>query len=207
MTDICLPSPVELAELLCSRVCHDLIGPIGAIGNGFEVLDEEDSEDMRPVAMDLIRASAASAASRLAFARLAFGFAGGAGDEVDVAEAEQLARAQVETDRTRLDWSPGSGMMAKDRVKLILVFVALAAQTLPRGGVVSVTGDGGRVSVEARGSFIRVNPALPDLLAATPREPVIPRTVVALYAGLLAAECGLAATVEASEGAAVFRAA
>jgi len=207
MTEIRLPSPVEIAALLCSRVCHDVIGPIGAIGNGIEVMEEDDSEEMRVVALDLIRSSARSAAGRLGFARLAFGYGGGVGAEIDLVEAEKLAREYIETERTRLEWTLPAGMMPKDRVKLFLIFVALAGQALPRGGVISVAGDAGRITVEARGTLVRVNPALPGLLAAAPTEPVDARTVVGLYAGLVADQAGLAATVAVAEGRATFTAA
>ena len=78
---------LDLAALLCSRVCHDIISPVGAIINGLEVLDEDNGEDMRDFAFNLIRKSAAQASAKLQFARLAFGAAGSAGAEIDLADA------------------------------------------------------------------------------------------------------------------------
>ena len=72
-------TPLDLAALLCSRVCHDVISPVGAIINGLEVLDGEEDEEMRTVAMELIKKSAMSASARLQFCRLAFGAAGSFG--------------------------------------------------------------------------------------------------------------------------------
>ena len=71
--------PMDLAALLCSRVCHDVISPVGAIVNGLEVLEDEDDPSMRDVALELIKKSARSASARLQFCRLAFGAAGWSG--------------------------------------------------------------------------------------------------------------------------------
>src|SRR5262249_30122379 len=68
---------LDLAALLCSRVCHDLISPTGAIVNGLEVLEEKDSdEETKTFALDLIKRSARPASARRQFCRLAFGAAG-----------------------------------------------------------------------------------------------------------------------------------
>ena len=93
MTDVSL-SALDLAALLCSRVCHDVISPVGAIVNGLEVLEEEKDEGMRSFAEDLIRKSARQASARLQFARLAFGAAGSAGAAIDLGDAE-IGRAHV----------------------------------------------------------------------------------------------------------------
>src|SRR5687768_6116239 len=79
--------PLELAALVASRVCHDIISPVGAIVNGLEVLEEEKDESMREFAMDLVQKSARQASAKLQFSRLAFGASGGAGAEIDMADA------------------------------------------------------------------------------------------------------------------------
>src|SRR5258708_6385053 len=86
------PDSLELAALLCSRVCHDLISPVGAIVNGLEVLDDNPKPDDREFALDLIRKSAKTASARLQFCRLAFGAAGSAGAQIDVGDPPTLAR-------------------------------------------------------------------------------------------------------------------
>lgn len=187
--------PLDLAALLCSRVCHDVISPVGAIGNGLEVLDEDDSGDMREVAIELIRSSARTAANRLKFARLAFGFGGSLGAEIDLTEAEAVARAYVETERTKLVWTVPPGLMAKDRVKLLLTLLAVAGQAIPGGGILTAAAEGEGVSVAATGSRLRVPAGLEGLLAGTPGEAVDAHAVVAFYAGLLARSIGLAAGV------------
>ncbi len=89
---------LDLAALLCSRVCHDLISPAGAIVNGLEVLDEGGDAETRTFAMDLIRKSARTASARLQFCRIAFGAAGSAGAQVDTGDAENVARGFIEDD-------------------------------------------------------------------------------------------------------------
>lgn len=186
---------LDLAALLCSRVCHDVISPVGAIGNGLEVLDEDDSEEMREVAIELIRSSARSAANRLKFARMAFGFGGSLGAEIDLGEAEEVARGYIETERTKLVWTPPRRFMGKDRVKLLLTLLAVAGQAIPTGGTITAAAEGEGVSVVATGARLRVPAGLEGLLAGAPAEAVDAHAVVAFYAGLVARSIGLAASV------------
>src|SRR5881296_2326636 len=86
------PDTLDLAALLCSRVCHDLISPVGAIVNGLEVLDDAKNPDDREFALDLIRKSARNASAKLQFCRLAFGAAGSAGAQIDTGDAEKMSR-------------------------------------------------------------------------------------------------------------------
>src|SRR5579875_1552258 len=90
-------APLDLAAMLCSRVCHDVISPVGAIVNGLEVLEDESDASMRDVAIDLIKRSAAGASARLQFCRLAFGAAGSVGASIDTGDAENVARGLLET--------------------------------------------------------------------------------------------------------------
>src|SRR5208282_2811571 len=107
MTIVAL-APIDLAALLCSRVCHDAIGPVGAIVNGLEVLEDEKDPQMREVAVDLIKKSAASASARLQFCRLAFGAAGSMGAAVDTGDAESVTRGLV----VNVDWTGQDGTLA-----------------------------------------------------------------------------------------------
>ncbi len=83
-----IPDALELAALMCSRVCHDLINPVGAIVNGLEVFDSSNKEDDKQFALDLIRKSANSTSARLQFCRIAYGAAGSAGSQIDLGEAQ-----------------------------------------------------------------------------------------------------------------------
>ena len=91
MTDYKI-DPLELAALVASRVCHDIISPVGAIVNGLEVLEEEKDESMREFAQDLVQKSARQASAKLQFSRLAFGASGGAGAEIDMARRRPRRR-------------------------------------------------------------------------------------------------------------------
>src|SRR5690554_5668611 len=109
---------LDLAALVASRVCHDIISPVGAMTNGLEVLDEEGNEDMRDFAMDLIRKSARQASAKLQFARLAFGAAGSAGAEIDLGDAQKVAAGFLENEKADLSWEVPRLLMGKNRVKL-----------------------------------------------------------------------------------------
>src|SRR5277367_3727827 len=119
MTTLVL-EPVDLAALLCSRVCHDVISPVGAIVNGLEVLEDEDDPAMREVAIELIKKSAHSASARLQFCRLAFGAAGSVGASIDTGDAEAVARGLLETEKTALHWKAQRTFLPKNKVKLLL---------------------------------------------------------------------------------------
>jgi len=164
-------SDLDLAALVASRICHDLISPVGAIVNGLEVMDEESDQDMRAHAMALIRNSAARASGKLQFVRLAFGAAGSASAEIDLNDAEKVARAVAEPDKHQLVWSGPAATLAKDKVKLLLNMFTLAIAALPRGGSlkISITGDSGAPSFELRckGEAARVPEILEQMLAGT----------------------------------------
>ena len=100
MPHIALES-LDLAALLCSRVCHDVISPVGAIVNGLEVLEDEKDADMRAFALELIKKSATTASARLQFCRLAFGAAGSAGASIDTGDAESVTRGLIGNDIER----------------------------------------------------------------------------------------------------------
>ena len=106
---------LDLAALLCSRVCHDLISPAGAIVNGLEVLEEKDSdEETKTFALDLIKRSARTASARLQFCRLAFGAAGSANAQIDLGNAQAMARGFIEDDKTKLTWNLPTRAVAEE---------------------------------------------------------------------------------------------
>jgi histidine phosphotransferase ChpT len=194
---------LDLAALLCSRVCHDLISPVGAIVNGLEVLEEENDEETRTFALDLIKKSARNASARLQFARLAFGAAGSAGVQIDLGDAEAMARGFIEDEKIKLTWNPPRVLLPKNRVKLLLNMLIVAAQAIPRGGVLTVdpVGEGEAMSfrVTAAGTNARVPPHAAALLAGTPEGPVDAHAIQPFYTGMLARSCELSVSV-APEG-------
>ena len=129
---------LDLAALLCSRVCHDLISPTGAIVNGLEVLEEGGDAETKTFAMDLIKKSARTASARLQFCRIAFGAAGSAGAQIDTGDAENMARGFIEDDKVKLTWNLPRALLPKNRVKLLLNMLVVAGGTIPRGGTLTV---------------------------------------------------------------------
>ena len=196
--------PLELAALIASRVCHDIISPVGAITNGLEVLDEERDESMREFAMDLIRRSAAQASAKLQFARLAFGASGGAGAEIDMQEAGRCAAAFLERDKAELDWQVTTGMLPKSEAKLLMNLLILAANAVARGGVVHVTAsrDGHETVIRlmAEGDRARLSAGVGEVLTAGAMpNPLDAHAVQPLYAALLAEEAGMSITLSEEE--------
>ncbi len=192
-------APLDLAALLCSRVCHDVISPVGAIINGLEVLDGDDDPEMRAVAMDLIKKSAAAASARLQFCRLAFGAAGSLSAAIDTGDAENAARGLIANDRTTLAWEAPRQLAPKNAVKLMLNLCLVAAAAIARGGVVSVglTGEGENlgIRISASGSTVRFPPSVASVLSGGEPELIDGHSIQPYYASLLAKACGM--TIEA----------
>ena len=186
---------LDLAALLCSRVCHDLISPVGAIVNGLEVLEEEKDESTKQFALDLIKKSSRTASAKLQFCRIAFGAAGSAGSQIDTGDAETISRGFFEDDKTKLTWNLPRVLLGKNRVKLLLNMLLLAGQTIPRGGTLTVnpigSGDTMGFTIRAAGTNAKVSPAVLPLLKGETTEPVDAHKIQPFYAGLLARDCGL----------------
>ena len=191
---------LDLAALLCSRVCHDLISPTGAIVNGLEVLEEKESdEETKTFALELIKKSARTASARLQFCRLAFGAAGSAGAQIDLGDGETMARAFMEDDKTKLAWNLPRAFLPKNRVKLLLNMLVIAQQTIPRGGamVVDPIGEGEMMGfrVTATGLNARLPQNIADLLSVNSTASVDAHAVQPYYTRLLAQACGLNVTL------------
>jgi histidine phosphotransferase ChpT len=203
MTAISL-DPLDLAALLCSRVCHDVISPVGAIANGLEVLESEKDPDMRGFAMDLIKKSTRVASARLQFCRLAFGAAGSAGASIDTGDAEQVARGLIADDKTKLVWNATRSLLPKNKVKLILNLVLIAQQAVPRGGVIDVMIEGMdndmTLRVTASGHNAKLQSHTPHLLAGEPENGVDGHGIQAFYTGLVAREAHLKLSAEVEDG-------
>ncbi|MEO6381391.1 MAG: histidine phosphotransferase family protein [Nitrobacter sp.] len=195
------PDALELAALLCSRVCHDLISPVGAIVNGLEVLDDDPKPDDREFALDLIRKSARTASARLQFCRLAFGAAGSAGAQIDLGDAQNMAKGHFEDGKITIAWNLPRLLLPKNRVKLLLNMLVIAQQTIPRGGVLTVDsvgeGDAMGFQVTAAGLNARVSQNTADLLSAGSVGTVDAHAVQPYYTRLLAEACGLSVSLVA----------
>jgi histidine phosphotransferase ChpT len=197
-------TPLDLAALLCSRVCHDVISPVGAIVNGLEVLDGEEDQEMRAVAMELIKKSATSASARLQFCRLAFGAAGSFGALIDTGDAEKVARDVFANERTVLQWTALRRLASRNSVKLLLNLCLIAAGSAPRGGVITVDlskdEDPMTMRVEAKGANAKLSHSAADILTnAFPTETIDGHSIQLYFTTLLARECQATLNVSTSQ--------
>ncbi|WP_395665243.1 histidine phosphotransferase ChpT [Methylocella sp.] len=204
--------PLDLAALLCSRVCHDVISPVGAVVNGLEMLEEEKDPAMREEVLGLIRASAENASARLQFSRLAFGAAGSAGASIDTGDAEKVLRGLLSDPKLRIDWRVPRALAPKNRVKLTLNLCLVAAAAIPRGGEILVesegdmSADGLVLRVGARGPNAKLAPHVAAILSGAPREAIDAHAIQPHYAALVAASAGLALAVETAQDAVTIEA-
>jgi histidine phosphotransferase ChpT len=185
------PNDMELAALIASKVCHDVINPVGAINNGLEMLDEEDDPESREYALDMIRNVTSQATVRLKFARFAYGAAGSAGDAIDLRMAEEIAREYVtKGGKHTLVWQGPVGYMAKDKVKLLLNMVSLGLSALLRGGEIAVAidqrPDHPAFLVRCRGQGARPPTHLVEFLTGQNVPPIDALTVQTYYTCRLA---------------------
>lgn len=181
----------ELVSLLSSRLCHDLVSPVGAITNGLEVLADETDAEMRDLAMRLITQSADRAAHRLQFSRLAYGAAGGPDGSIDMGEARKVTEAVLTDHKISLDWRCDLGSANRMPAKLLVNLTFLAAESLPRGGsiIASLKQEGGRIQTEVTGDGAMVRPieGLAEIINGdVALANLQPRAAQAFYTGLIA---------------------
>jgi histidine phosphotransferase ChpT len=196
----------DLAALLCSRVCHDVISPVGAINNGLELLDEGAADSD---ALDLIRTSALNASVRLKFARLAFGASGSVGASIDTGEAEKAAKDfAIAEKKTEVTWSGPRAIIAKNRVKLLLNLFLVAYAGIPRGGSVDVTLENpeydAKFILTIKGRMMRVPAKFVEIASGTLEEPIDAHSIQPYYTVLLAEESGMELRHVVSEDKIVF---
>jgi histidine phosphotransferase ChpT len=187
---------VDLASLLCSRLCHDLMSPVGALNNGIELLTDETDPDMREKCLELLADSAAATAGKLKFFRLAFGAGGGFADEIDTHEAQAALEGVFGPEkRIELGWVVEDDKLPKGAIKLLLNLALLAGDALVRGGRLDVGAErrDGEIELAVRGEGPRVllDPVLREtLVSGGSGGTVEPRAAGAWLAHSLAAETG-----------------
>ena len=196
MADIIELKATDLAAMLCSRVCHDLINPIGAIGNGLEVLADPTQGDMIEGARDLIASAAKQSRAKLEFARLAYGASSTAGTDIDTRECERVARILFEIEKADLEWNVPLILLPKHKAKLFMNMLLIAAMSVPRGGQVKaiLTGEAGSEKFEFTSKSDpekRQKTLIPagcvGLLSGMPEEGAVDaRGIQPFYTGLLA---------------------
>ncbi len=204
----------RVVELLCSRLCHDLISPVGAVKSGLELLAEFD-DDPGGEAMALITSSAESASLKLRFFRVAFGLAGATQADLSLTEAKLLADAMVGSARTTLVWPGAADTSAADTsaadggapapgvVKLALNLILLAADMLPRGGTITArlaaaAADGSSITIDADAVDARItDETRASISGQVADEDLTPRTIQGYFTWVLLQRCG--ATLDLGE--------
>lgn len=186
----------EFASLLCSRLCHDLLSPVGAVNNGIELLVDEHDPEMRARCLDLLAESARASANKLKFFRLAFGAAGGFADEVDSREARVAIEGLFGGEgRIKLGWMVDEPTISKPALKVLLNLVLIAGDALVRGGRLDVGAErhdaGLDIVIRAEGPRIVLDPELKQALnGATAEDAVAPRAAAAWLVHCLVTDGG-----------------
>src|SRR3546814_5406928 len=135
-------SPVEFASLLCSRLCHDLLSPVGALNNGLELLADEHDPEMRARCLELLGESARASASKLKFFRLAFGAAGGFGETVDTREARTAIEGRVgDAKRIEIGWLVDEAALPQPATQVLLNLPFIAGHAPGRGAPPAIRGE------------------------------------------------------------------
>ena len=201
MPDLPKLSALDLAALLASRVCHDIISPVGALANGLEVLDEDQGEEMHQFAMELIQKSAKSATAKLKFSRLAFGASGSAGASIDTGEAQDVVELYMAGEKADMTWEGVRSLVPKNRVKLLLNLVLISLGAVPRGGKIAISidgeGDDATFSIRCTGPKARVPSEFLDMLNGVVEDEMTAHAVQPYYTVLLANESGLSLSATA----------
>lgn len=193
MTDY---SQIDLASLLCSRLCHDLLSPVGALSNGLELLSGEDDPEMRARCIELLEQSARISTGKLKFFRLAFGSAGGFDSQIPSEEPQALVAALAsDNGRVALNWSVTGETLSKPAVKCLLNLSHIAIDALVRGGTLDIGAEQGEgmteIAIRAAGTRIafdeNIGRALQGELAA---DEITARTAPAAMIHGLASQHG-----------------
>lgn len=203
-------SSLELASLLCSRLCHDMLSPVGALSNGIELLADEKDPQMRQRCFELLDQSARISTDKLKFFRLAFGAAGGFGELVPVSEARALVDGLVANNaRIVVNWALGSDSLPKPAIKVLLNFGLIGIEALPRGGALDIAAEFragvSEIAVRAAGQRIAFDRDVGRALDGTlPEGELSSRTAPATMIRQLAQEQGGALQYALAEDALVL---
>ena len=185
---------VGILELLASKICHDLISPIGAVNNGIEIL-EEMGPDAGQEVTDLISYSAAQASAKLQAYRMAYG-AGGADTGIKPEDVHKAIEGMVSADKKiKQHWDPHAPLGPSERPsgfsKMLISMILLGMECLPKGGAIAVVGEGEDVIVKVAGPDANMRAGFADALSLKlPREKLEPKFMHAYITGVVAREYG-----------------
>ena len=197
-------TPTSLSALLCARICHDLISPVGALGTAIEILDDPDNVEMHEDAMSLVRTSSRQASAKLKFLRLAFGASGSAPGVIATADVISISNDMFADSKPDLVWNIDSDGIDKDRARILLNLIMLAVQAAPRGGTVTISrhgqDDGAEFVLVSDGPKVRLGAAVAKAIAGkAPEDGFDGRSIQPLYASLLTRDIGGTIAASADE--------
>lgn len=215
MADLIELEANDLAAMLCSRVCHDLINPVGAVNNGLQTLDDPSQAAMADFAREMIANAAKQAQAKLEYARLAFGASSTAGTQFDTRECGRVAEILFDIEKADLDWKITPMFLAKNKAKLLMNMLLIAAAAVPRGGLVTVDVSGGE-GAEVLTLIATSDPdkkqktlmpmSVEELLNGNPEEGVDARGIQPFYTGLLARMSDMTLDIGLADGVFKFEA-
>ncbi|MEM6538931.1 MAG: histidine phosphotransferase family protein [Pseudomonadota bacterium] len=193
-----------LTSLMSSKLCHDLVNPIGALASGLDVLeDSDDDKEMQEEALALLKSSADKATALLKFARVAYGLSGGLDTEVGYDEVRSLLDGLYAHTKATLDWQVQGASAPKTHAKALMIMVQTAAESVPRGGVVTVSGEAGRFRMTATGDRVLLNDAVGSALSGVSTD-LMPKCSPLFLVGTMAREQGGKASAKLEDGVATF---
>ena len=204
-------TPTSLSALLCARICHDLISPIGALGTAVEILDDGDNVEMHEDALELVRTASRQASAKLKFLRLAFGAAGSAPGVIATSEVIQLSDDMFADSKPDIVWDIDSDGIDKNQARILLNLMMLAIQAAPRGGTVTVSGRGqgagAAFTLASDGPKTRLDAAIAKAIGGkAPEDGFDGRSIQPLYASLLARDIGGTVSASAEQSVITFKA-
>jgi histidine phosphotransferase ChpT len=197
---------VDFASLLCSRLCHDMLSPVGALNNGIELLADETDPDMRERCLELLAESARVTANKLKFFRLAFGAAGGFGDLIDPREAQVAIEGLLASDgKIQLGWMVNQSALGKTAVKVLMNLALIAGDALVRGGRLDIgaerRGSTTEIAIRAEGPRLALDAEIAATLNGEIDETALtPRAAAAWLARSLSTENGGGVQISLEEG-------
>ncbi|UJQ94088.1 histidine phosphotransferase family protein [Mariluticola halotolerans] len=195
MADLIELEANDLAAMLCSRVCHDLINPVGAVNNGLQTLADPAQASMADFAREMVANAAQQAQAKLEYARLAFGASSMAGTEFDTRECERVGQILFAIEKADLEWTLPPMFLPKNKAKMLMNMLLIASGAVPRGGkiVASISGEPGQetltlvaTSDPEKKQKTLMPMGVEEMLAGNPEEGVDARGIQHFYTGLLA---------------------
>ena len=186
-------TPGDLAALMCARICHDLVSPVGALGTALEVLDDPDNTDMHDDALDLVRLSARQASAKLQFLRLAFGAGTSAPGFIGLDHVQNLVAGMYGGGKVNFSWDTDCDGLDKSPTRLLLNLVMIGVNCIPRGGELSINvtakGDADLIEVKATGPRARLDEMITKTLSGkAPEDGFDGRSIQPFYAGMIVRE-------------------